>query len=179
MKTGVVEGNTHRPLSVSEFRGFAISDLFAPVVFINARDAQTAQIFTLLHELAHIWIGTSGISNESLRQSPTENLSNVERFCNAVAAETLVPASDFLTTWIKGRSTDENMRQSSRKYKVSTIVALRRALDLHKITWEQFLEHYKKEDQRFKAQKSKSKGGGDYFAYSTRPSLISKNLPGS
>ena len=54
MKTGVVEGNAHRPLSVSEFRGFAISDHFAPVVFINARDAQTAQIFTLLHELVHM-----------------------------------------------------------------------------------------------------------------------------
>ena len=163
MKTGVVEGNTHRPLSVSEFRGFAISDRFAPVVFINGRDAQTAQIFTLIHELAHIWIDASGISNESLKQSPSDELNTVERFCNAVAAEVLVPAVDFAALWIKQRSVDENMRQASRRYKVSTVVVLRRALDLHKLTWEQFLEHYIREGQRFKAQKAKSKGG-DYFA---------------
>ncbi len=162
MKTGVVEGNTHRPLSVNEFRGFAISDRLAPLVFINGRDAQTAQIFTLIHELTHIWIGASGISNESLKQSPSDDLNSIERFCNAVAAEVLVPAADFATQWTKGISVDEKMRQASRRYKVSTVVVLRRALDLHKLTWEQFLEHYRKEDQRFKTQKAKSKGG-DYF----------------
>jgi len=162
MKTGVVDGNTHRPLSVDEFRGFAISDRYAPVVFINGKDAQTAQIFTLIHEVTHIWIDASGISNENLRQAPSEDLNHVERFCNAVAAEVLVPAADFAAVWTRGRSTDENMIQASRRYKVSKIVVLRRALDLHKLTWEQFLEFYKREDQRFRAQKAKSKGG-DYF----------------
>src|SRR6266404_3528625 len=66
MRSGVVRHNPTRTLEVEEFRGFAISDKLAPLVFINSRDAKSAQIFTLAHELAHIWIGASGISNPIL-----------------------------------------------------------------------------------------------------------------
>lgn len=63
MRSGVALGNTHRKLNVSEFRGFAISNALAPVVFINSADAPTARLFTLMHELVHVWIGSTGVSD--------------------------------------------------------------------------------------------------------------------
>lgn len=90
MRSGVVGNNTHRKLDVSEFRGFAISDPLAPVVFINSADAPAARLFTLLHELAHIWVGASGVSNVAPGNSRRE-----ETFCNAVAGEFLVPGEVF------------------------------------------------------------------------------------
>ena len=162
MRSGVVEGNTHRPLSVDEFRGFAISDRIAPLVFLNGRDAQTAQIFTLAHELVHLWIGASGISNENLRQ-PTGGANNAtERFCNATAAEILVPAAEFDSVW-EGNSVDDNIRRIGTQYRVSTVVALRRAYDLSKIGWDQFVSYYKREDQKFKVKDAVKKQGGSYF----------------
>lgn len=85
MRSGMVGANTHRKLDVGEFRGFAISDKYAPVVFINIADAPAARLFTLIHELAHVWIGSSGISNVTPSNSRKE-----EVFCNAVAGEFLV-----------------------------------------------------------------------------------------
>src|SRR5262249_33898233 len=135
MRSGIVGGNTRRPLSVDEFRGFAVADDFAPLIFINGRDAKSAQIFTLAHELAHIFIGESGISNPDLSRTPQTNRSTVEEFCNAAAAELLVPSDDFIQAWDSGlKSGDEKSQSLARKYRVSTIVILRRALELRRLT---------------------------------------------
>ena len=96
MRSGIVGGNTRRKLSVNEFRGFVISDDLAPLVFINGRDSKAAQIFTLVHELVHVWIDRSGISNPDPKDVPAELRNTVETFCNSVAAEVLVPHADFL-----------------------------------------------------------------------------------
>lgn len=124
MKSGIVRSNTKRPLSVREFRGFAIVDPLAPLVFINGRDAQVASVFTLVHELAHIWIGQSGVSDLG-----SAALKGVEQTCNRVAADVLVSRSDFLREW----ASSPDIERLARLFRVSRLVIARRALDLGKI----------------------------------------------
>ena len=94
MRSGVVGNNTHRPLDVEEFRGFSVSDHVAPLIFINGQDFRGAQIFTLAHEMAHIWAEQGGLSNPDYGLRSEWEDSTVEQFCNRVAAETLVPGED-------------------------------------------------------------------------------------
>ena len=87
--SSTVGNNNTRPLDINEFRGFALSDPYAPLIFINSSDSVSAQIFTMIHELAHIMLGESGISNEAMEEIFVS--SQIEKWCNAVAANFLVP----------------------------------------------------------------------------------------
>lgn len=161
MRRGYVGSNTRRTLDVAEFRGFAVSDPLAPLIFINGRDAKAAQAFTLAHELAHIWLGESGISNPSLKED-NENQMEIERRCNAIAAEFLVPEEKFLGLWSGNKSLEENTQSLSPHFKVSKIVIARRALDLKMIDRNQYNKFF--ENEKILWQKDKpSDGGGDYF----------------
>lgn len=80
-------GSHHSDVSEEVFRGFALADDIAPFVVINDNDARAARSFTLMHELAHIWIGATGVSGP-LRGKPSHA---VERYCNAAAGEFLLP----------------------------------------------------------------------------------------
>lgn len=155
-KNGVVGNNTHRSLTVGEFRGFALADRIAPVIFVNGADAPAAWVFTLAHELAHIWLGDSGISDAD---PAAEN--KVERYCNAVAAELLVPASSFLELWDNAGniSNDAKLEQARRAFKVSGLVIARRALELSLID-----RNFYKQIYDIARQKKKSgSGGGDFY----------------
>ena len=94
LRSSIVGENTHRPLKVAEFRGFALSDPLAPLIFLNGSDARAAQSFTLMHELAHLWLGESGVSNLEYRQDEADPFNPVERFCYRVAAAALAPDWD-------------------------------------------------------------------------------------
>lgn len=116
-KSGIVGGNTHRKLNVREFRGFAIADKQVPAIFINGADAASAQLFTLLHETAHIWLGESGVSNPD----PTSE-NKTEQLCNRVAAEFLVPNKEFTRAWQSETAIEENLETLARQFHVSTYV---------------------------------------------------------
>ncbi len=94
MKSGIVRSNTRRPLSTDEFQGFAIADPVVPIVFVNGRDFVVSTVFTLAHELAHIWLGESGVTD-----TPRASARGVERLCNQIAAEVLTPKAEFLRYW--------------------------------------------------------------------------------
>ena len=88
-------GSHHTAFPASAFRGFAIADDLAPFIVINAKDARPARSFTLIHELAHIWLGQTGICGDVLVGGPEYANARIERFCNDVAGEFLLPESQF------------------------------------------------------------------------------------
>lgn len=118
-------GHFTRPLRVEEFRGFALFDDIAPVIFVNGADAPAAQLFTIIHELAHIWIGQSGVSDVS-----THNHRREEVLCNAVAAEFLVPENEFFAMWETLDSWTQNLPGLEAHFHVSRWVLARRAFSL-------------------------------------------------
>lgn len=157
---GVVGNNSHRKLNPDEFRGFALCDSFAPLIFINGSDFKSAQMFTFAHELAHLWAGRDGVSNfEALEPPPLE----VETWCNRVAAEFLMPAREVHGCWEKVRRADEPFQALARRFKVSVLVAARRTLDLGLIERRQYFDFYNAwlEDERRKGESTKS--GGSFW----------------
>lgn len=155
MRSGVVGSNTHRKLDVGEFRGFAISDRFAPVVFINVADAPAARLFTLLHELAHIWIGSSGISSVAPSSHRRE-----EAYCNAVAGEFLVSEARFRALWRETENWQSLLPELAAAFHVSRLVIARRACDLGFISKDDYSEFYVAELNAYRAQKN---SGGSFY----------------
>lgn len=154
---GIVGNNTRRNISVEECRGFVLVNKKAPFLFINSADAKAAQMFTLIHELAHIWLGESaGFDNKQMlpADDPTEIL------CDKVAAEFLVPEIFFREKW----KSSQNIRYLSRVFKVSPIVITRRALDLGLISKPIFFEFYENYISEFKDKKENQTSGGNFYA---------------
>ncbi len=167
MRSGIVANNTHRSLEIDEFRGFAICDDLAPLVFINGNDAKAAQIFTLVHEMAHLWIGKSGISNIPLDRPVNGHGNDSEKICNAVAAEVLVPEKPFLKKWEEKiwqeeHSPEDTISGSAAFFRVSTVVIARRALDLGLIEWPLFVDFYQRQKEKWQKRREEQ-GGGNFF----------------
>lgn len=153
----VVDNNTRRSIPVDDCRGFVLVDQHAPFMFVNSADSKAAQMFTLVHELAHIWVGESaGFDFRQLQ--PAED--KLEKFCDQVAAEFLVPENVFNKLW----SEQPDFSHISRKLKVSQLVIARRALDLKKIDRNSFFEFYEDFYQQFKKKKEKQSDGGNFYA---------------
>ena len=154
---GVVENNTSRTIEVDECRGFVLVDDFAPFMFINNSDGKAAQLFTIVHELAHIWTGHSaGFDFRTLQPADDP----IEILCDKVAAEFLVPENTFSNEWSKNPS----IKNCSRFFKVSEIVIARRALDTGKISRNQFFASYEEYKNREFVKKQNQGFGGDFYA---------------
>jgi Zn-dependent peptidase ImmA (M78 family)/transcriptional regulator with XRE-family HTH domain len=166
MCSGVVFNNNRRKLDPAEFRGFAIADPLAPLVFINGADSKAAQMFTLAHELGHLWLGQSALSDADPSR-PADG--DVEMWCNQVAAELLVP-EDVLRAELRAREeVDATTTRLARRFKVSTLVVLRRLRDIAAISQSQFREAYQAELRRI-AERPTSSGGDFYLTQAARVS---------
>jgi Zn-dependent peptidase ImmA (M78 family) len=169
MVSGVVGSNNRRKLDPEEFRGFALSDPVAPLVFINGADTKAAQMFTLAHELAHVWLGESALSDASPDTPPTHV---VERWCNQVAAELLVPLAVLRAEYRTDSDLPHEMNRLAARFKVSTLVVLRRLHDAGAIARQEFWAVYEAEIRHLRALK---KGGGGDF-YLTLGARVSKRF---
>ncbi len=155
---GVVENSNKRKIPVDECRGFVLVDEYAPFMFVNNSDFKSAQMFTIVHELAHIWTGHSA-GFDFRRLQPAND--PIEILCDKVAAEFLVPEQEFNEVW---NHRPNNFAYTSRYFKVSEIVIARRALDTGKITRPQFFNFYEEYSNRELAKKESQGSGGDFYA---------------
>lgn len=142
MASSIVGSNSHRKLNVDEFRGFALADDLAPLVFLNGADSKAAQMFTLAHELAHIWLDESGVSDPEAGNIPEQG---IEKWCNQVAAELLMPLDELRQVYEPGSSVAAEIQRLARLFKVSTLVALRRLFDAGFIDQTTLWQCYRKE----------------------------------
>lgn len=180
MVSGVVGSNNRRPLDPEEFRGFALADPVAPLVFINGADTKAAQMFTLAHELAHVWLGESALSDAQAAEAPTQA---VERWCNKVAAEMLVPLRVFSAVHDPEADLRSELDRLARRFKVSTLVVLRRLHDAGSLTGDAYWQAYNGEVERLRELSSGS-GGNFYLTLGARVSkrfaraVVSSTLEG-
>ncbi len=154
---GVVGNNTKRPLDVGECRGFALVNQVAPYIFVNSSDAKTAQLFTLIHETAHLMLGVSAGHAE------TDTLSHdaTERYCDMVAAEFLVPVSELRTTW------NGSIKDTARKFRVSELVVARRLHDAQMISDSEYRDFWVEYKSR-PINKRKTGNGGSFYRTSVK-----------
>ncbi len=168
MRSAIVAHATRRTLSVQEFRGFVLLDSFVPVVFINDNDAKAAQIFTFAHEIAHIWIGAAGVSDRRPdRKGDSQNI--VEIACDSIAAEFLVPEDEFPAVWSSQATLDRKVMHAAHYFRVSSLVILRRARELNRITPDVFYAKIEEQYEAYKRHelakrgKEKKKSGGNFW----------------
>lgn len=158
---GVVNDNTHRTLDVAEFRGFVLSDSVAPLIFINGRDNKSAQIFTLVHELCHLAFSQTGVSN-----APEDEVSDkeMERFCNEVAADFLVPDA-LLAEKLDGAKSKkfEAIKSIAHDCKINFVVAARKAKDRGYISEDEFFAMWRRYQREIPAEARSGKGGNYYL----------------
>ena len=172
MVSGVVMSNNHRRLDPAEFRGFALCDPLAPLIFVNGADTKAAQMFTLAHELAHLWLGASALSNSEAAPGP--GFRREEVWCNAVAAELLVPLAALRAELREDEALPHALTRLARAFKVSTLVILRRLLDADWLDRGRFDTAWAQESARLRTLAQRGSDGGDF--YRTTLSRVSRRF---
>lgn len=163
-------------LDSEEIQGFAIADPYAPFVFVNSEDWNAPQLFTLVHELAHIWINQTGISNEiSPEIINKDKFHPIELFCNEVAANALMP-KDLVESLDKSIfKSSKEIFKAAKHFGVSSFAFLVRSLNLQLISRESYSKFKKEADteyqlflkreaeKKLKNKTKEKKGGPNYF----------------
>ena len=142
MRNSILRGNTKKKLNLDTFRGFAIFDEFAPLIFINTNDSKAGQIFTLMHEVAHLWIGQSGISDSDIREN-----NKIELACNEIAAKILMPKTKIQKAF-REFDDDRWLECIADRFSVSTLAVLNRLRSLSLLVPRRYQELYNAELER-------------------------------
>lgn len=156
-------------LDKNEVQGFAIADSYAPFVFVNSKDWTAPQLFTLIHEIAHLWIAETGISNEIKFEQTNSKTHPVEIFSNEVAANILMPKELIFNLESRTFDNSKEVFNTAKTLGVSSFALLYRALNLSIIDLKKykslknqatidFNEFLRKEELKKEKQK-KQKGG--------------------
>ncbi len=158
-------GSYHTNITTETFRGFALADEIAPLVVINDNDALSAWSFTALHEIAHVWLGATGVSGWVSGQP-------IEQYCSDVAAEILLPPYE-LDDFLPGKPTlDELAERMSRfadQRNISRAMVAYRVFRTGVITekiWQQLRDRFHQEwiaHQERQAAKQKAREGGPSY----------------
>jgi len=161
-------GSYHTNISIEVFRGFALADHLAPLIVINDSDARAAWSFTAFHELVHLWLGVTGVSGTN------ESQNTIERFCNDVASEILLPEAE-LAQLTELRNTDSAKADAT----ISTFARQRnisRSMIAYKLFRKRIIDHdlwnsltkrfddQWREQKRQESEKNKElEGGPNYY----------------
>lgn len=171
-------------LNIDEIQGFAIADDYAPFVFVNSADWKAPQLYTLVHELAHIWIASTGISNGLVPEIKDSNKFHpVELFCNEIAANALIPNNFIYNIPPETYNSSLEVFNISKNLGVSSYAFIVRALNLNLISQEkyknlknesdqQFMEYMKAEANKKLRQKKKPGGPSPYLLRMNRNSKL-------
>lgn len=163
MLNGVVGKNTHRTLSIDEFRAFAMVDEWAPLIFINGADSQGARLFSLFHEIAHIWLGENDLYND---RGNSREVKPIEILCNAVAGELMVPFDKFLDEWNAAAyaASREKIKNLAKHFKCGESVIARKAFDAKKISYDLYKSIIDDAIEAYRQMKeNKESNGGNYY----------------
>lgn len=171
MISGIVGSNTHRKLDPREFRGFALADSYAALVFVNGADSKAAQVFTLAHELAHLWLGSTALSD---MEPESSHRYKDERWCNRAAAELLVPMDEFRDALDLRRDIRIQLEPLADRFRVSTQVILARMRESGALTWDEFMFELSIERQRIAEIVATKGSSGNY--YNTKPVQVGKRF---
>lgn len=171
MISGIVGSDTHRKLDPHEFRGFALVDPYAALVFVNGADSKAAQVFTLAHELAHLWLGETALSD--LEPASVRRYA-AERWCNQVAAEFLVPIEEFRERFDAAADLRGQLHPLAEHFRVSSQVILGRIREAGALTWDEYLHELEFERARVAAIAVEQGSGGNF--YNTKPVQVSKRF---
>lgn len=155
LRQGYAGSNTRRVYDPKEFSGFAIADPVAPVVFLNARDPVARQVFTLAHELAHVWLGESAL--DAALEGPEVPPEQMERVCDRAAATLLMSEEVFAEIWTG--EAYEAAQDAAKRFKVSAWAALRRALELQLISSDEYQRALKLVQQAARESEGRERGG--------------------
>ena len=128
-------------------------------MFVNGADSKAAQVFTLAHELAHLWLGETALSDLDPRST---DANPVERCCNQVAAELLVPMAEFRNVFDPARDLHGQLQALAERFRVSTQVILGRARESGALTWDYYLQALEAEHARVAALVAERGAGGNY-----------------
>lgn len=163
MMNGIVGKNTHRALDVNEFRAFAMADEWAPLIFVNGADSAGGKLFSLFHEMVHLWMGENDLYND--RGYSENRVKPIETVCNAVAGELMVPGAVFLENWDSSTSEDARIKikELARMFRCSSSVIARRALDYKKINKRLYNDVISDAIDAYIQFKQEKRSGGDYY----------------